>query len=378
MPRIIFVHQNLLAEGAEAAEARQMISALASTGAQVCAIYRAQAGQKIEFESRQVLDMSSLSVDQKSIQRALHHFNADVAHIKSCWTPGHCRAASALRAGRIPYVVEPGGHLFDVLLANRYGGKKSSWFNRLAKRVYRRICDLPMIRGSAAIRALSPYESSIVEEKTRVACYTIPLGFNSEWLNAMPHRQLYKMDQPMHFLFLGRLDVFQKGLDLIVEAAALLNDQGKEARYRVTIAGPSLGDSRSLLTKLIRERGLRNVSLSGPACGHEKQRLLADSDVFLHPSRFEEMAKLAREATASGLPVIATLQSNYGDWAVQYGFGLSTKLAAHSLALQMQSIIDNPQRLTQMSEASLRYASSHSWSSIAAKMLTMYDDALRN
>ena len=374
--RILYIHQNITGQGGEAAEAQQTLSALVDAGAEVGILYRRVGHVACKFDRQEIRDFGSPRLDHKSTLKAIAQFRPHIAHIKSCWTPAHCRAASALTSQGISYIVEPGGHLFDILLTNRYGGRKCRLHHLLAKRIFRQFYDRPMVRNALAIRSLSSYEELVVEKKFGVRCHSIPMGFNEDWINAAAGRPRTKPSRRLHFLFLGRLDVFQKGLDLIIDAAALLNAQGYIDRYKVTLAGPSWLHSDSYLSQRIDQKQLPNISISGPVYGHDKQRLFESAHVFLHPSRFEEMAKVVREATALGLPVIASRESNYADWATRHGFGLCTELSADSLATQMGSIIDRPETLPHMSLAATQYASATSWPSVGQRMLSMYKKIL--
>ncbi len=374
--RILFIHQNITGQGGEAAEAQQTLSALVDAGAEVGILYRRVGQVACKFDRQEIRDFGSPRLDLRSTLKAITEFRPHIAHIKSCWTAAHCRAASALTSRGISYIVEPGGHLFDVLLTNRYGGRPCRAHHLLAKRIFRQFYDRPMVRHALAIRSLSSYEALVLENKFGVRCHSIPMGFNEEWINAAAGGAWTKPSGHLHFLFLGRLDVFQKGLDLILDAAALLNAQGYIDRYKVTLAGPAWRDSDSYLNQRIGQKKIPNISISGPAYGHDKQRLFESAHVFLHPSRFEEMAKVVREATALGLPVIASRESNYADWATRHGFGLCTELSADSLATQMGSIIDRPETLPYMSLSATQYASATSWPSIGQRMLSMCQEIL--
>ena len=122
---------------------------------------------------------------------------------------------------------------------------------------------------------------------------------------------------------------------------------------------------------------LGNVFVMPPAFGHDKTLLFLESHVFLHPSRFEEMAKLPREAMATGLPVIASKESNLGDWAVSHGFGLSTGLDPLDLAAAMQKIIDHPNSLTALSEKCIKFSDEHRWLLVGRQMIDGYRSLIR-
>jgi glycogen(starch) synthase len=104
-------------------------------------------------------------------------------------------------------------------------------------------------------------------------------------------------------LYLGRLDVFHKGLDVLLEASALLAGRGTPVDLR--IAGRGGGEAE--LTRRIGELGIqRHVSLLGAVSVAERNDLFAGASIFVMPSRFEGFGIAAAEAMAAGVPVVAS------------------------------------------------------------------------
>ena len=109
-------------------------------------------------------------------------------------------------------------------------------------------------------------------------------------------------DEPL-ILFLSRL-IPRKGADLLIEAFA----QASPISGRLVIAGPE-GESgyRAQLEACARKSGVgARVLFTGPVYDEEKSSLLADADIFVLPSRYENFANVAAEAIAYGVPVIIT------------------------------------------------------------------------
>ena len=119
-------------------------------------------------------------------------------------------------------------------------------------------------------------------------------------------------------LYLGRLHPL-KGLDMLVEAWGKLHDaqcdgsrQGMEntrtrCDWRLVIAGPDEQGTRAALERQARELGLmESITFAGPVYGGEKERLLDAADLFVLPSRSENLGLVVAEALGAGVPVIAT------------------------------------------------------------------------
>ena len=101
-----------------------------------------------------------------------------------------------------------------------------------------------------------------------------------------------------YVLYLGRLDVTGKGLDLLLSA---------QARTRhplpLLIAGTGPAADRTELRRLAARHPGR-VELLGAVHGQRKEQLLRDCAYLVMPSRFETFGLVALEAMSHGKPVI--------------------------------------------------------------------------
>lgn len=114
--------------------------------------------------------------------------------------------------------------------------------------------------------------------------------------------------QPNHVLAVGRL-VEKKGIDVLIDALALLRDRGRVVR--ATIVGD--GDQREALKAQVRERELsRSVTMTGPLGQDRVRDLMAHATLLCAPCRIGEdgnrdaLPTVLLEALACGLPSIST------------------------------------------------------------------------
>lgn len=141
--------------------------------------------------------------------------------------------------------------------------------------------------------------SSYFEEKMRkhnqkVVTKIIPEGVGEEFFSIRKRKA-------EHILFLGRIDMSQKGIDLLLKAYA---KSRKKIGYPLVIAG--LGPDEGKVLKMIKKLKLENdVILVGPSYGEKKYKLLSRSLFVAIPSRHEGFSLFALEALASALPVVA-------------------------------------------------------------------------
>jgi glycosyltransferase involved in cell wall biosynthesis len=375
--KVLFVHQNLTGDTGESVETKQAIYSLLRQGAIVGALYRRYDAPAIQHSAGNYIDLGCPDFSFSSIAGKIDSFQPDIGHIKSCWTPFHAKAGWLMHRRRIPYVIEPGGHFLPVHFTTRFAGRPFGAWRKILKIGYRRLVDKPLLEHSALVRALSCHEADSLTSRFRVKTTALPLGINEEYyIDSPPVRSVGQMEKTV-FLFIGRLDTFQKGLDLILNASRILNDSGLKDAYEVVLAGPPLNESDIQLTREIEKLHLDNVRILPPVRGLEKIALFKSCHVFLHPSRFEEMAKLPREALATGLPIIASRESNLGDWAESGRFGTSVALSEESLARGMLRFLDDRELVSSCSLAAIEFAQKYSWTLVANGLAEIYSHTLR-
>lgn len=103
-----------------------------------------------------------------------------------------------------------------------------------------------------------------------------------------------------HLLYIGRLDISHKGIDILLEAYKMA-----EVDVPLVIAGD--GIDKNIVEKMIVQYGLtEKVRTVGWVRGKEKHKLIARSLAVCIPSRVEGWGIVATEAAAMGKPVIGT------------------------------------------------------------------------
>ncbi|MBA2671029.1 MAG: glycosyltransferase family 4 protein [Gemmatimonadetes bacterium] len=105
-----------------------------------------------------------------------------------------------------------------------------------------------------------------------------------------------------YLLYFGRLDFFQKGIDTLLQAMALIASRNPAVELRVAGRGKDLERARAMAGELgISDR----VRFLGPVSENERKDLFAGALVLLMPSRFEGFGMVAAEAMAAGVPLVA-------------------------------------------------------------------------
>jgi glycosyltransferase involved in cell wall biosynthesis len=155
-----------------------------------------------------------------------------------------------------------------------------------------------------------------------------------------PQAAAWAPGEVFRFGTLGRLHP-NKGYDVLVEAAALLEGMRRPhwPPFTVEIAGE--GAEHAHLAALVRRLGVRSVALIGfqphPA------RFLAGLHAYVQPSRAEGLCIAAHEALLAGLPVIAARVGEMPRTVLAADAGAVVEPEdAAGLALAMARLIDDP------------------------------------
>jgi glycosyltransferase involved in cell wall biosynthesis len=148
---------------------------------------------------------------------------------------------------------------------------------------------------------LNPADAAFVKAK---AIYLLPNGLADQFAE-------YDGPKPEHaapvILFVGIVRA-DKGVDVLLEAARLLQQQGRN--FLIRIVGEFSSDEyRRKVLRKIEENGIREcIEFCGRKVGAEKWQLYQSADIFCFPSYYhsESFGNVLIEAMMFQLPVVAT------------------------------------------------------------------------
>lgn len=168
-------------------------------------------------------------------------------------------------------------------------------------------------------------------------------------------------------LYFGRLDVFQKGLDTLLEAFALLVRDRPALELR--IAGR--GKDAERVAAMARELGIdRNIMMMGAVSEAERQALFAGAAVQLMPSRFEGFGMVAAEAMAAGVPLVAAAAGSLPEVVDAPSGGVTVPPGdARALARATARLLDAPAERETLSVSARASAERFRWGAVAADHL---------
>lgn len=223
--------------------------------------------------------------------RFLREHCSDVAvfHLHSVHQPDHLWISLTRR----PFVLTPHGGYAGLRAQRRR--MKRLWFSLIERRVLGR---------AATIQVLSAEETKLVWSLTNVQSV-------NELPFPVPPARIDRKSwgERLTFLFVGRLDIHQKGLDLLLSAWAAT--EVAKSRSRLVIAGPDVSGSSAQLIEQAAVLGVSDsVEIMGPVDSTTRRRMLGEALWFVQPSRHEGLPLAPLEAMQEGVPVIASTGAN--------------------------------------------------------------------
>ena len=188
----------------------------------------------------------------------------------------HVTFSKELKRKNVPYIIIPRGSLTADAFHN--GG----WKKFIKKKVAHWLIFDNYINNAASIQYLTRAEELESKKNFSAPSYILPNGFNT------PANVKSCFSDGIKAVFIGRQDISQKGLDILMEAIRDLKNELQAAGFCLDIYGPPRYDVKRVtamideyqITGLVRnhERGIS---------GNEKEEILLSSDVFVLTSRFE-------------------------------------------------------------------------------------------
>ncbi|MEX5396990.1 glycosyltransferase [Streptococcus sp. ZJ93] len=274
------------------------------------------------------------------------------------------KIARELRKHRIPYIIVPHGEL-----TRDAQGKK--W---LKKKVANQLLFNSFISRAAALQCLSQREK---DETVFSVANKLVLRNGMD----IPRVQKsYHSSSPkgVSILYIGRLDAYHKGLDLLVEAVRLKADYLRKQNVSVNIFGPDYVGRAAHLQKLIVSANVEDLIMqSDSLAGIDKEQALLACDLFIQTSRFEGMPLGILEALSYGIPCLVTEGTTLGEQIEQASAGWVAQTNAESIATVLEKAVQEQAFYAKKGNAAARMIKEQfSWDKIAQETMVHYRQLL--
>lgn len=174
-------------------------------------------------------------------------------------------------------------------------------------------------------------------------------------------------DDKLTLLFVGRL-ISRKGADLAVKSLAAINREDVE----LLVVGS--GRLENGLKQLAQEQGIADrVQFLGYVPDDKLLVLYSSVDATLFLSNYEGFGLVILESLASGTPVIGTPVGGFPDIVTDGKEGVIVKRDAKDIANAIESLADEPERLTEMGRRARELAETRTWDTVASETEQVYE-----
>ena len=265
---------------------------------------------------------------------------------------------------KIAYVYTPHGAFNSIAL------DKSKWLKKLYIQRYEKT----ILRDAKKVHFLGQSEfdhvSNIVKLDNKII---IPNGQNFEELIFDYHKMNRKHSPVIGFC--GRLDIYYKGLDLLIDGFASYLLKGGKGELWLIGDGPD----RPILEEQVSAHGIVDrVHFMGARYGKDKLNRIANMDLFCHPSRSEGSPTAVLEAAALTKPLLLSTATNVGELVEKKNCGIhlhETNPSSIAKALEEFDLVFERGSHLAMGEAAKEMVMEEfNWLSIASKLAKVYEE----
>lgn len=281
----------------------------------------------------------------------------DVVIFHEAYRVDYLRIGRNLRKRKIPYVIIPHGELNKEAQQKKY----------IKKTVANILLFNKFIEGAVALQCLSGRELETAKFGKKKFIGTNGITIPKQ------RKELFR-DNQTKFVYIGRLDAYHKGLDLMIQAVSSIRSFLIESNCCFYLYGPDHCGRYDQIQELIRDYNVEGlVYLSHEVTGDEKEKIILDADVFIQTSRFEGMPLGILEALSYGLPCLITEGTTLGDVVNEFDSGWVSKTTSEDIAQKIKYCVLNKKAIMHKSaNAIVTIQSTFLWSMVSQKTIKEY------
>lgn len=283
--------------------------------------------------------------------------NPDIVIFHETYRKEYLSISKELSKRKIPYVVIPHGELNEEAQQKKHFKKIIAnilLFNRF-------------INGAIAIQCLSQRELDSTHFGIKKFIGTNGIAIPAE------KKEIFNTEKT-DFVYIGRLDAYHKGLDLMIEAIKLKADFLRDNNCTFKLYGPDYQGRFQHILDLIHDSQVEDIVNLFPAVsGSEKGKALLDSDVFIQTSRFEGMPMGILEAMGYGLPCLVTEGTTLGSIIRSEHAGWCTETSPEGISIGLEAVVNSRNSMCSISlNARKCIVERFLWDKISKKTLENY------
>ena len=315
---------------------------------------------KVMYKDVEISTVKSLRL----FKRYISNWRPDIVIIHSLYEMCYLMYANYLYKEKIPYLVQMHGALSE----SNY--KK----NHLRKVIANYLFFNTFLRRARGIIYLNKaeYKNCIVKE-LNPNYYIIPNG--CEKANG------FELSRPVgkiiNIIFVGRIVIPHKGLDVLVDSIRILKEKGVNDIF-ISFYGSEKELDVAEFKNLI--KGMGDITLfKGGVYGKDKADLYCNSDLFILTSRYEGMPMGLLEALSYGIPCIVTPGTNMSEEVKNAGAGYVASFNAESIAETIEfASKDYRVNYERIRHKAYSLSKLYDWDTIAGESIKVLNSCIKN
>lgn len=283
--------------------------------------------------------------------------NIELVVFHGVYIPEYLKIYKQLKKLSIPYIIIPHGSLSVEALNKK----------KLKKILANLFLFNKFINDAISIQYLS-------ERECRASDYGTNKFICTNGISIPKVKKNHFNDDKVVFTYIGRLDSYHKGLDLLIQAVAKKKIFLKKYNCKINIYGPDISNQATTVKKMIVENNVDDIiDLHDGVIGEEKEHILLDTDLFIQTSRFEGMPMGILEALSYGVPCIVTMGTTLGSLIEEYDAGWCSDTSVDAIALKLEEAIKNTKNWKIKSVNALKLIEEKfEWNKVCMKELEYY------
>lgn len=206
------------------------------------------------------------------------------------------------------------------------------------------------------------FKEYLVKLNIQAPIYLTTTKVNDQLIRGVFPKKIKKVNT---ILFLARVEK-AKGVFTAIDAFNILSQNYPEMQLRVVGHGNALTEAK----EYVKNKDSTRIIFLGPLTGHSLKSEFMNADIYILPSHSEGMPTSVLEAMAFGLPIISRPVGGLVDFFKNDKMGyLIEGFEPEDYALKIESLINDIDKVNQISIYNAKYAKDHFMASKVANQV---------
>ncbi|MBW4646933.1 MAG: glycosyltransferase [Goleter apudmare HA4340-LM2] len=331
-------------------------------GTQVDSLYKTQEGYYIaSFASESTKPSLKISANLKQYIANIPTYERSLFILNGIFHRSVYALARLLRKDSLPYIVAPHDPYHPTIFRKNAHLKWPYWY----------LLERNLLKQAHAVQVLDKRHAEWLRRlgiKTPVI--EVPNGFSPN--DVYQESTLsWNTESVPKFLFLGRLDAFNKGLDILLSAFAQLTELPD---WKLTIQGPDWGDHLTLEEQAKHLNLAQKVNFLEPDYNSSPSSIIAKYDIFCITSRFEGFSLSALEAMLAGRVLLVSEIAGIAPHVEASRCGVVVPPDPAAIKVGLLELLEKRPQWQEMGLRGRQYVLNNlHWNAIAARALEEYE-----